>query len=80
MADGQKGEKMILSYRDWGEGKRRKVKARITTDHPPSLYGQPVIVLEDGNVIDLGSWTALEYWVIRAGKKEMAQLVQMGLV
>ena len=71
---------MILSYHDWGEEKRHRVKAKITTEHPASSYGQPVIVLEDGNALDLFSWTALGYQVIRAGKKEMAQLAQRDLV
>lgn len=71
---------MILSYHNLGEEKRHRIKATITTDHPASSYGQPVIVLEDGGALDLMSWVALGYQVVRAGKKEMASLARMGLV
>jgi hypothetical protein len=71
---------MILSYHNLGEEKRHRVKAKITTDHSASSYGQPVIVLEDGGALDLFSWTALGYQVKKASKKEMAGLVKMGLV
>jgi len=71
---------MILSYHNLGEEKRHRVKAKITTDHSASSYGQPVIVLEDGGALDLFSWTALGYPVKKASKKEMAGLVKMGLV
>jgi hypothetical protein len=71
---------MILSYQDLGEKRRHRIKARVTTEHSASSYGQPVIVLEDGDALDLFSWTALGYRVVRAGKKEMSELARMGLV
>jgi hypothetical protein len=71
---------MILSYRNLGEEKRHKVNARITTEHSASSYGQPVIVLGDGWVLDLMSWVVLGYRVVRASKKEMNYLVHLGLV
>lgn len=39
---------MILSYHNLGEENRHRMKAKITTEHSASSYGQPVIVLEDG--------------------------------
>ena len=70
---------MILSYHDLGEEKRHRIKAKITTEHSASSYGQPVIVLEDGGPLDLFSWTALGYRVIRASKRKKAELARMGL-
>jgi hypothetical protein len=67
---------MILSYHNLGEKKRHRIKAEITTEHPAASCGQPVIVLEDGNVVDLFSWTALGYKVISATKREMAELAR----
>lgn len=71
---------MIVSYcNPLGDGKRHKVKAKITTDHSASSYGQPVIVLEDGEAIDLMSWVGCGYQVIKASKKELESLIKMGL-
>jgi hypothetical protein len=68
---------MILSFRDlFKESKKRtRIKAEITTS-----YGQPVIVLPDGGLIDLLSWVSLDYQVIRANKKETEELVRLGLL
>jgi hypothetical protein len=73
---------MILSYSNkiFGEKKRHRIKAEITTAHSASSYGMPVIVLEDGGALDLMSWVGLNYRVVRATKKEMAELVRMGLL
>jgi len=70
---------MILSYHNLGEGGRKRVKARITTEHPTSSYGQPVVVLEDGQAVDLLSWSVLGYQVVKATKKEKEFLRKMGL-
>ena len=70
---------MILSYHDLGKVKRHRVKAKVATDHSASSYGQPVIVLEDGEALDLMSWVGLGYQVVRASKKEKASLAKMGL-
>lgn len=44
---------MILAYTDISEGgKPCRTEARITTQHPMSSCGQPVIVLPDGEVVD----------------------------
>ncbi|WP_408997967.1 hypothetical protein ACJ77P_08235 [Syntrophus buswellii] len=66
---------MILSYREnlFGE-KRARIKAKVTTDHPASSYGQPVIVLPDGGALDLVSWVGLGYQVEKATTKELAEL------
>ena len=73
---------MILSYCDIFDEKRRRrrIKATIGSDHPASSYGQAVIVLEDGGSLDLFSWTALNYRVVRANEKEIATLEKMGLI
>jgi hypothetical protein len=70
---------MILSYCNdiLGDGKRHRVKAEITTDHPASHYGQPVIVLEDGGALDLTSWVLCQYKVVKATKKEKEQLARI---
>jgi hypothetical protein len=71
---------MILSYHNLGEEKRHRIKASITTEHSASSYGQPVIVLEDGGVLDLMSWVGCGYQVVKAFKKEREGLVKMGLI
>jgi len=70
---------MILSYHNLGEERRHRIKATVTTEHSASSYGQPVIVLEDGSALDFFSWVSLGYRVVKAGKREMAALQQMGL-
>ncbi len=53
---------MKLSYVDLlGDGQRHEIEATITTEHPASSYGQPVILLEDGNPLDMSSWVLLAY-------------------
>ena len=73
---------MILSYQSVFEedAERRRIKAEITTEHPTSSYGQPVIVLEDGGSLDLVSWLAMGYKVEKATKGERADLQKMGLL
>jgi hypothetical protein len=70
---------MILSYHNLGEEKRHRIKAKITTEHSASSYGQPVIILEDGGALDLMSWVGLGYQVVLASKKEKTNLAKMGL-
>ena len=66
---------MKLEYTDiFNGGKKVKVKAIVTTEHPASSYGIPVIVLDDGNALDLQSWSILGFRVIKATKKEDADL------
>ncbi len=57
-----------------GDGKRHRAKATVTTDHPASHYGQPVIVLTDGGALDFTSWVLCQYRVERATKREQQQL------
>jgi len=73
---------MRLSYKDLfdQEAGRTQVEAEITTQHPASSYGQPVIVLEDGGALDLMSWVTMDYRVERFAKKEEGLLRQMGLI
>ncbi len=76
---------MVLSYFDLlGDEKRHKIKATITTEHAASSYGQPVILLEDGDPLDLSSWVLLNYQVEQATDEEMAMvrkvIVNLGLM
>ena len=51
---------MILRYRDIFDQnqKAHRIKATITTEHSASHYGQPVIVLDDGQALDYFSWVS----------------------
>jgi len=71
---------MILSYHNLGEEKRHRIRAKVTTEHSASSYGQAVIVLEDGGALDLFSWVSLGYQVVRASAKEREELAKMGLI
>jgi hypothetical protein len=70
---------MILSYCNdiLGDGKRHRVKATVTTEHSASHYGQPVIVLEDGEALDFASWTLCQYQVVKSTKAERKQLARI---
>lgn len=71
---------MTLSYKvdPFGSGnKRAKVKVRITTDHSMSSYGQPVIVLPDGEALDLVSWVGCGYRVETATAKERVAIAKL---
>jgi len=73
---------MQLSYLadPFSQGSKRvKVRARITTAHSASSYGQPVIVLPDGGALDLMSWVGCGYRVERATLREQHLLEKMGL-
>jgi len=67
---------MMLSYQDLFTGKRSRIRAKITTNHPASSYGIPVIVLPNGDALDYGSAALLCYQVERASKKELQLLEQ----
>ncbi len=49
-----------------------RTRARVTTEHAASSYGQPVVVLPSGAVLDYLSWVTLSYRVVRIGKTEAA--------
>ena len=69
---------MILSYGDLQNiGERHNVTATVTTEHPASSYGLPVIVLADGEALDPASWILLGYQVEYIGDpSELAALHQ----
>lgn len=74
---------MTLSYRidPFGrDGQRRTVRARLTTEHSASSYGQPVLVLPDGGVVDALSWAGCAYRVERATVGERAGLARLGFI
>jgi hypothetical protein len=72
---------MILSYQDiFEEGsERQEIEAELTTEHPASSYGIPVIALPDGGALDLMSWVALDYRVVEATEAEREGLRQIGI-
>jgi len=59
--------------------KRKHVRITFTTEQSASSYGQPVMVLPDGEALDLMSWVGCGYRVVRATQKERAMLRDMGL-
>ncbi len=62
---------MILEYTDiLDNGKAKRIKAEITTDHPASHYGLPVLVLADGQALDAESWVLLNYRIVNATQAE----------
>ncbi len=68
---------MKLQYTDiFNGGKKVKVNAKVTTEHPCSHYGQPVVVLDDGNPLDMQSWVLLGYQIIKATDKEIEMTKQ----
>lgn len=67
---------MKLSYLGLMDTKRSTIKATITTDHPASSYGMPVIVLEDGGALDYTSAILLDYRVEHIAEKEKPLLAQ----
>jgi hypothetical protein len=73
---------MILTYAYLidEKGESRRINAEITTNHPGSFHGQPIIVLEDGEPLDPASWITLGYKVVSADERELAALYKMGLI
>lgn len=64
---------MILSYNDiLGDRKRHRIKATVTTDHPLSSYGQPIVLLDyDKQPLGLDSWILLGYQIEKATEAEL---------
>lgn len=68
---------MILSYQDIiGDQTRHNVSATITTEHPLSSYNQPIILLDDGDPLNIESWVLLNYRVEKATTEELKLLRQ----
>lgn len=63
---------MTLSYQT-DSGGRATVEAELTTAHPCSHYGQPVLVLEDGEPLDLLSWMLCDWRIEEATDKERTE-------
>jgi len=70
---------MLLSYRDLLEPTedRTRVTAEITTEHPESHYGQPVVVLEDGYALGMLSVVTMDYQLVEATPDEVNALLEM---
>lgn len=63
---------MKLSYVNiLGNGERHTIDATITTDHPLSSYGQPVLLLRDGQPLNAESWILMAYQVVKASQTEL---------
>ena len=71
---------MKLSYLPFGSGRVKTCDAIITCEHSASSYGIPVVVLEDGNVVDKMSWMLLGYEVVEATVEELKALRRAGFV
>lgn len=62
---------MVLRYKDIFEGgKPHRIKASITTEHPTSSYGVPVVVLPDGGALNAESWVLMGYEIVSLTKRE----------
>lgn len=61
---------MILSYTSVFDGITQTTEAKITTNHSCSSYGQPVIILNDGQLLDANSFVLSNYKLFKATKKE----------
>lgn len=73
---------MKLSYMDiLGDQQRHIVTATITSNHPDSSYGQPIIVLDtDNKALDITSWVLLNYQIVEATPEEMELLKRVLIV
>ncbi len=72
---------MVLEYIDMFEGgKRCQVNAEVTTEHSASSYGQPVIVLDDGEALGWVSWIMLGYRLVEGTDKEKDFLRREGFI
>jgi hypothetical protein len=69
---------MIVSFKDL-EGRMQRVTAKVTTRHTLSLHGQPILVLSDGETVDVKSWADLCYHVVSATTEERHGLNKIGL-
>ena len=68
---------MRLSYCDiLDDGERKNIDATLTTDHPASHYGGPVIVLPDGGGLDYQSAALLDYQIEEASAEEIDLLTE----
>jgi hypothetical protein len=59
------------------DGEPTDCDIEITTEHSASSHGRPVLVNEDGDVIDPMSWAY--HRIVYATPKEIEQLKAMGL-
>jgi len=71
---------MKLSYLPLGSKKFKTCKAKVTCEHSASSYNIPVVVLEDGDVIDKMTWILCRYKVIDATPEERKALQRAGFL
>ena len=56
---------ITLAYKDiYNSGKPCRINAATTSDHPASGYTSPVILLNDGDILDPLSWICLGYELV----------------
>jgi len=51
-------------------GKSRTYRATMTTDHPASQYGLPVMLLSDGEVLNVANWMMQGATIVEAPKRK----------
>ena len=56
---------------------RTTVEVILSTEHSASSYGQPVLVLPDGEALDLMSWVGCGYRVEQATDQERDALSRL---
>lgn len=61
---------MKIELRDIFEDETHEHEVEITTDHPCSSYGQPVVVFDDGDCLNAESWLLGSGQVIEASAEE----------
>lgn len=65
---------MKMSYQPLEGGERKSITIKVTTDHSASSYGQPVLVMPDGQLLNLESWVLLDYRIERITAAELELL------
>ncbi|MGD9697594.1 hypothetical protein [Acinetobacter sp.] len=71
---------VLINGLEGHDSERMITEAEFTTMHPASSYGQPVLVLDDGNATDHLSWNMCDYCVLDATEEEFQLLVNQGFL
>jgi len=66
---------MFVSYNSLLQKGRNLARVHITTEHPLSYHEMPVIVHEDGTVVDWLSWIGLDYQVEKLEYEEKRMIL-----
>jgi hypothetical protein len=71
---------MLLISRIDDDGKRIFQTGEATTQHPLSSYGQPVLVLTNGDVLDGFAWGLGGWRLERCGELDISNISRLGFV